>query len=765
MKIVIQGQDYTAALDAARPLRIARTLNEPSTCSLALSLTAGGALPVPARLEQLTVTGDNGTVYFTGYIAATPMPEFAGLAMEGPRYRYAVEAASDEILLDQSLMAPVKGASGTAGALMAKLAAHAGSAALSTLALTLNAPVGSFAPEAGAPFSRCAGQVASGVRAAYRAQSGALMLTAIPAAVHALNESDGSLTLANLTLSAAVKRALSNDLTVCGENEPAAYVTEYFLGDGTTTSFYLAEDPWFPPAAKENLIAELFNEAAINTTVWGNPSAGNCFSVGAGGLEMNGGSGVDGQTQLAWLDPMEMGGTLLLEAQGVTLATASTGLLAAFFSGPETIAGCVAGFQAAARPGTGAVTVQPIVYGAAAGSTFAINPTNQYNLRIRVHCPECLRTQATYIAFGDNGAITAGGATNVAMAKLQFEVQEIVDGVAAMPVIVYDGAVGGLPAASTVVAASSMNLHGAMRALHLTNLGSGWVVSTPANGGPYTRRLGTTAQSAECHVQRTGKLAFYTGYVPAVGEQVAVNYRTLGRAVGRAVNAASQEALGGAVAWIGTVTNPPARCSADCRSAASALTQAAASVSALWSGTYRGTSLDLATDVWPGDALKLNAPSCGLNAQVVVRTAKLSYRASVPDVVRYDVSFANDWADDLAIKTSAAVPANTWLPATAGLTPAASLNALTVTAVGGATVTVNTGAAPPTGGGFEVRTRDFSFMQGEDPGLVLRGSQQNLTFTRASAADRFYVRIFDGASPPNYSEFSAAVFINLPLGR
>ena len=71
---------------------------------------------------------------------------------------------------------------------MAKLAAHAGSAALSTLALTLNAPVGSFAPEAGAPFSRCAGQVASGVRAAYRAQSGALMLTAIPAAVHALNE-------------------------------------------------------------------------------------------------------------------------------------------------------------------------------------------------------------------------------------------------------------------------------------------------------------------------------------------------------------------------------------------------------------------------------------------------------------------------------------------------------------------------------------------------------------------------------------------------
>ncbi len=762
MKIVIQGQDYSAALDSSRPIAVTRTLNEPGVCTLGLSLPVGMA--VPARLQQVTIAGDNGTVYFTGYVAATPMPEYAGLAMEGPRYRYAVEAVSDEILLDQALMAPVKGASNvTAGALVGLLAAHTGSAALNTAALMLAAPVGSFAPEPGAPFSKSAGQVASRVRAAYRAQSGALVLTTIPAAVHALNESDGSLTLQNLTLTTAVKRALANDITVCGENEPVAYVTEYFLGDGITTTFYLAEDPWFPSSGKENIITELFNEAAVNTTVWGNPSGETYFTLGAAGLAMNGGSGVDGQTQLAWLDPIEMGGTLLLEADGVTLQNASTGLLAALFNGPETIAGCVAGFQAAAQQGTGAVTVQPIVYGAAAGATFAINPANQYNLRVRVHCPECLRAQATYIAFGDSGAITAGGQMNLAPGKLQMEVQEVVNGVAATPVTLYDGAVGGVPAACVVVAASSMNLHGAMRALHLTNLGSGWVVSTPTSGGPYTRRVGTTAESAECHVERTGKLVFYTGYAPVVGEQVAVSYRTLGRAVGRQVNAASQEAAGTA-AWIGTVTNPPARCSADCRSAASALAAAAASVSALWSGAYRGTSLDFAADIWPGDALALSAQSCGLNAQMVVRAVKLSYKASVPDMVQYEVAFANDWADDLAIKTSDTVPGNTWLPATAGLTPAANLNALTVTALTGSAITLNTGATAPVGGGFEVRTRDFSFMPGEDPGLALRGSQPNLMLERVSAADRYYVRMFDGASPPNYSEFSAAVFVNLPLG-
>ena len=111
---------------------------------------------------------------------------------------------------------------------------------------------------------------------------------------------------------------------------------------------------------------------------------------------------------------------------------------------------------------------------------------------------------------------------------------------------------------------------GTIRAINLTNLGSGWVVSTPPSGGAYTRRIGTTAEAAECHVERTGKLVFYTGYTPVAGEQIAVSYRTIGRAVGRAVNTASQQALAAAgspsvATWIGSVTNPPARTSTDCR--------------------------------------------------------------------------------------------------------------------------------------------------------------------------------------------------------
>ena len=112
MKILIQGQDYTSALDAVRPLTIERRLNEPSTCQLWLSLISSGSLTSPLRNQPIAVTGDDGTRYFTGYIAASPLPEYAGLGMEGPCYRIAIQAVSDEIVLDQLLMPANSGAAG-----------------------------------------------------------------------------------------------------------------------------------------------------------------------------------------------------------------------------------------------------------------------------------------------------------------------------------------------------------------------------------------------------------------------------------------------------------------------------------------------------------------------------------------------------------------------------------------------------------------------------------------------------------------------------
>jgi hypothetical protein len=104
---------------------------------------------------------------------------------------------------------------------------------------------------------------------------------------------------------------------------------------------------------------------------------------------MDGGNGIDGETVLSWLDPVEMGGTLLLEAVGVTLSPGSTGEFWPASSSGLTRSRMHRGFQATAQQGTGAVTLQPMIQGNARRErAYAVNPANQYTLRVRVHCPE-----------------------------------------------------------------------------------------------------------------------------------------------------------------------------------------------------------------------------------------------------------------------------------------------------------------------------------------------------------------------------------------
>ena len=144
-------------------------------------------------------------------------------------------------------------------------------------------------------------------------------------------------------------------------------------------------------------------------------------------------------------------------------------------------------------------------------------------------------------------------------------------------------------------------------------------------------------------------------------------------------------------------------------------------------------------------------------------SVNLEYSASVPDFVSYAIAFSNDWANDLSIKTSKKVPVDAWLPAVAGPTYLANLSGLAVTAISATAVTVAAGMTPPSGGGFEVRRRDFAFQPGQDADLVLRSAVANFDIPRSAEAERFYVRVYDGSTPPNYSEFSVGLIVNLPL--
>lgn len=59
MKVLINGQDYGAWLDASRPLSVVRKLNEPSVCALWMTLPADGSVAAPGRGQAVSVQGDD----------------------------------------------------------------------------------------------------------------------------------------------------------------------------------------------------------------------------------------------------------------------------------------------------------------------------------------------------------------------------------------------------------------------------------------------------------------------------------------------------------------------------------------------------------------------------------------------------------------------------------------------------------------------------------------------------------------------------------
>ena len=107
----------------------------------------------------------------------------------------------------------------------------------------------------------------------------------------------------------------------------------------------------------------------------------------------------------------------------------------------RTAAGCTAGFQATAQQGTGAVTLQPIIQGTPAGTTFAVNPANQYTLRVRGYIARrCNRALAIYRSLVTAAPLLQAASGICVRARFRWRYRSLSNGVGAMPVTLYDGA-------------------------------------------------------------------------------------------------------------------------------------------------------------------------------------------------------------------------------------------------------------------------------------------------------------------------------------
>jgi hypothetical protein len=754
--------DYSDAICSDALIKIDRVLNAPSRCSGMLDVS-DAAIAVPARRGRVVISSDSGTVLFTGYVATEPEAVYAGNGTKGPVYRYAFSAVSDEWLLDkQSVTQGGVGLAQSAGVLLQTLTNGVDAGLFTTTGVASGPSVGVFEPSQTSSWSVNAGDLAASTYTSYRVLNGALTLQPAGTVTHALSDSDGTMQVTALKLGQV--KELANDVTLSGEMEPTTYITETFAGDGTTTVFQLAEAPFRVKASASKLLTDSFDEGAFDHAVWAVNDSGSHLGFSAAGLTMTGGNGFDGQTTLTAINAIELGGSLVIEAGSLQLAAGSTGVVCGLYSGATETENCFAGYNV--RQSGGATVVVPMVNSAEVGTVYTLLSGHSYTLRIRLHCVEMQRVLQTYYAMVDGAVRSFGGGLVAAPMAVVFELQDLGAASNTPATVLYDGAVTSSPASCSFVAVNCVQLFGSMGYCRVTQTGSAWVVSTLPSGVKETRLIGVAGEGVDCKVSATGTVTFLAGRVPVANELVTVLYRGDQRSVARLEDAASvaAEAAGGmpgTARWLGRVSQPVARCSMDCESAALAVLSFSTSRAAALAGTYAVVN---PADVWPGDVLAIT--SAGQTMSAVVRQVTIEDGGAWPETLSYRMEFANDWAEGLGLKLSEAIAADAWLPQTALSSPGnvlANLQQLQVVSATGTALQVDAGMAPPAGGGFEVRRRDGDFGPGVDQDLVLRSPVRSFSIPREGQVERYYVRMYDGSTPPVYSRFSSAVFTDLPV--
>lgn len=772
--------DYSGAIAVEGRVLIERKLNAPSRCTFTVVEGADGVM-LPVRRARVIVTSgaEDATVLFTGYITTEPVRDYAGTRSEGSAYRAKVTAVSDEWLLDRagSGAAPHDGISLALDGrtLLERLTSRVQGTGLSVASGGAARSVGAFTASDVAPWSSNAGLAASAAFAGYRAVAGQVLLTPAGAVTHAFSDADGTLDVS--AFHTANLRELANDITVSGEMEPAAIVSELFIGDGTTAAFTLSESAF--RNSKTTLIDDSFEGSAFDPATWAVSDPGVYLGLSSAGLTISGGNGFDGHTTLSALDALEMGGTLVIELGSVLLGPASDGMLAGLYKGSSTLADCFAGFRVRqSTSGTGGVTVLvPVLNGAEVGSVFTPVAGHKYTLRLRLHCVEMYRLQQRYYAMVDGVVETFGSNSGIdAPMDVVFELVDQGDASNAPATVLYDSAaatpVAVTPATCAFVVANSTHLVGSVGRVRVTRPGSLWITGAPTSGPPRTQLMGVAGEGVDCQVQygAATKITFFDGRIPVPNERILVQYRRERRSVARLVDAASLalEALGGGdgtCRWLGRVSQPIARTSVDCESAAAALLAMATSRSASIAGTYIATNPE---DIWPGDVLQIT--SGGTTTPLLVRSVAVSDAGAAPEVVRYRIGFANGWAaaweDGLGLRVAEQIAADAVLPTEPELTAGnalPSLQGLRITGVTTTTLSLDAGITPPVGGGFEVRRRDAGFGPGSDGDLVLRSPVGNFSISRAAQVERYFVRTYDASVPPVYSRFSSAVFVTAPV--
>lgn len=774
MKLKIDNHDGTGLREysqfvAGTPApRIHRRLNQASEFEATLiSSTETFVVPVDGARVKVE-RGDTGSKLFTGYLTEAPRFEYAGWGESGPVYRYHLHAISDEYVLDRKILPPRAALTGrSAGEALKQITEDLMPGAFDLGGVEELEAIPSYAIRPQNRWSEHAAEIALLARGSYRALDSGIVLRRLGASSYTVREGDAGWQPRELKLTQAGTRA--NDVVVVGQTEPRAHVKAYFMGDGMSLSFDLPETPFM--SYSQTVLDEEYGEATLRGTRWSVLDPAGAVGVSGGKLQINGGTGVDGETQVRFAERLELGGAAVLQHGDVSFSAASEGVLGGLYGGGVTGGGCLAGFQVSKTGGQS--SIRALINGLGTGATITTQAGHRYALSTRWYASEIYRQRQRF--HSSHGG--AGGEGVAADVRVVLEVHEIDPGdpatLVAAATVLYDGVLAGAPGYCTYALVNGGELHCAIAFTRIVRSPAAEVRSALPGQGYRTRLTGSLAEGAECRLLSSG-IYFFPQHAPAAGEKIEVRYRSAGRAQARVVDGASLAAEqkpgdDGRRGMVKRVALPEARTAADCENAALMLLEDCTEPTV--SGEWRAWSDALpggAQDCFPGDEVELQLTSRGVTVQATVREVEIEVVDGRQEWSRYTIRIANDGE----------VPAGVSLGSAGGQT-ISELKALAKEEVGGSCIddlagaevtevsstliTVDAGCAAPAGGGFEVRRSDYGWGAENDRNLAGRFSSRVFTLPRLARAQDYYLRQYDGGSPRRYSRYSTQLRVDYPL--
>src|SRR5579862_6766489 len=300
-------RDYTDAVDSVRTPQVTRKLNQSSELRFSLVINEADFV-IPKTGARVTLGRLNGSDVFTGYVSGPPTHEYLGWNEKGAFYRYNFVAESDEWLLNRKVVPdrpPFVDRS--AGDALQELTKEMLPGVLSTATTEKVDTIAYLACNPQKNWSYHAAELALQSRGAYRTLDAELILGPVGETTHVLDESSTTFSREGLTLYRT--DGVVNDVTVIGRMETSDYVKDYFLGDGFTLKFFLSQQPF--TRSTRTLIEDEY--LTLDGTKWAVSDPGKAVAVAGGELKIAGGTGIDGETTVEFVEEVELGGAVILQ--------------------------------------------------------------------------------------------------------------------------------------------------------------------------------------------------------------------------------------------------------------------------------------------------------------------------------------------------------------------------------------------------------------------------------------------------------------------